>query len=67
MTIQKFNGNNCDLEYLDSTETMFINGGGTDIAYDTGIMLRYTWYYATKNLTGQVLTIYQWCKQNGYK
>lgn len=67
MTIQKLNGNNYDLQYLDGSEAMLINGGGTDIAYDVGTLLRFTWFYASKNLTGQVLTISQWAKQNGYK
>ena len=50
-----------DVEAGDTTELRY------GIAYDLGTLLRYAAYCVANDFTGQVLTIYQWAKQNGYQ
>jgi hypothetical protein len=56
-----------ELDCLDNAECISINGGTTDFAYDAGTFLRYSYYCLANNFSGQIMTIYQWAKQNGYK
>jgi hypothetical protein len=67
MTNQALDLKNYDLDCLGSLDCINVNGGTTDIAYDLGTLLRYSYYCVSNNFTGQVLTICQWAKKNGYK
>jgi hypothetical protein len=66
MKNQSIDLNNYHLKHLDILECVNLNGGGTDAAYDIGTFCRYSYYCMTKNFGGQVMTIYQWARQNGY-
>lgn len=53
-----------DLISLESSETLSINGGATDFAYDVGTFLRYSFFCVTNNLAGKIETAYKWAKAN---
>jgi hypothetical protein len=67
MIISKFDFKSSSFIQLNTSELSEVYGGSTDIAYDLGTLLRYAAYCVANDFTGQVLTIYQWAKQNGYQ
>jgi hypothetical protein len=66
MTNQTLDVKNYHLNYLNNLESLNVNGGATDMAYDIGTLCRYSYYCMTNNFGGQVMTICQWARQNGY-